>query len=54
MSINNYVEIECDSCGETAEMGNSFVEAKENAGKIGFISRKNEEDEWENLCQNCK
>lgn len=54
MSIRNYVEIECDICGEGTGMCNNFEEVKEESKKQGYVSRKNGDDEWENLCPNCK
>jgi hypothetical protein len=35
-------------------LSESCEEAREKAKQRGFISRKNDDDEWENLCPDCK
>jgi len=56
-TFSGIYQIECNMCGGLAEEDfDSFREAVEykKDKNNGWISRKNELDEWEDICEECK
>lgn len=44
----------CDMCGDELPGCDSFPEAVQAMNDAGWIRRKNEHDEWENVCPDCQ
>ena len=50
----NGFELVCDSCGHTVSGLDDFNEGVEYKKDNGWKSRRNDTDEWEDICPNCQ
>ncbi len=54
MGICTDITLYCDKCNGNDIMEGSVIKARQEAKAKGWVRRKNENGEWEDICEICK